>query len=108
MIGSTIRKFESWQAATLLIVTNYGITVLREGGVQIADSFYGYQVRHIVFNKISSIALDICVLAGTLAFATSTGTDPDTVISFNTSRYFKEFERIVGAIRNLMFNAAKA
>ena len=107
VVGGTIKKFTNWQPATLIIVTNFGITVLTEGGAKILDDFYGYSVRHTVFDKIASINLDICVLNGTLSILTTTNTEPSTVISFNTALYFREFENLVGEIRNLVFKASR-
>lgn len=105
IVGSNIEKYVNWQPATLVVVTNFGLTVLSEGGVQIAESYYGYTIRHIVFSKISSITLDICMLDGKLSITTASGTGPETLIGFNTAHYFKEFERLVGLIRKQMFRA---
>lgn len=105
IVGANIEKYVNWQPATLVVVTNFGLTVLSEGGVQIAESYYGYTMRHIVFAKIASITLDICMLDGKLSITTSTSTTPETLIGFNTAHYFKEFERLVGVIRRLMFKA---
>jgi hypothetical protein len=103
IVGTNIEKYVNWQPATLVVVTNHGLTVLAEGGVQIAESYYGYTIRHIVFSKISSITLDICMLDGKLSVTTTTGNSPEALISFNTAHYFRDFERIVGVMRRQMF-----
>jgi hypothetical protein len=103
IVGTNIEKYVNWQPATLVIVTNFGLTILTEGGFKISESFYGYTIRHLVFSKISSISLDICMLDGKLSIATAMNSNPETLISFNTSTYFKEFERLIGVIRKQMF-----
>jgi hypothetical protein len=106
IVGTNIEKYVNWQPATLVIVTTYGLTILTEGGFKISESFYGYTIRHLVFSKISSISLDICMLEGKLSIATAMNSNPETLISFNTSVYFKEFERLIGIIRKQMFKVS--
>ena len=104
--GTSLIKFDSWTPGTLIVVTNYGISILREGGTQMSDSSYGYSIHHTVFDKISSIALDVCLLDGNLTISTSTSAHPDTMINFNTSDYGQDFERLIRVIRNRVFQSS--
>jgi len=106
-VGPTLRKFATWTPGTLVVVTNFGISILREGGVKVSDSNYGYNVHHTVFDKISSVALHVGLLDGTLTISTSTSAHPDTTIDFNTAFYCKDFERLVRLIRNKVFQSAR-
>ena len=103
IIGPNIRKFETWTPATLVVITNFGISVLREAGLKISDAFYGYSIHHTVFDKIASICLDVCLLDGNMMISTATNAEPDTRINFNTAVYGQDFERIVGLIRHRIF-----
>jgi hypothetical protein len=106
LVDNHLRKFDSWTPAMLIVVTNYGLSVLREGGLKVLDSLYGYSIHHTVFNKVSSLELDICLLEGTLTLSTSTSGHPDTVIKFNSGLYFQGFERLARIIRAQVFQAS--
>jgi hypothetical protein len=106
-LGTVLRRFDSWTPATLIVVTNYGISILREGGQKITDSLYGYSIHHTVFDKISSLEFSVGLHDGTMTISTSTSAHPDTVVNFNTAVYFKDFERLIRLIRNRVFLSAK-
>jgi len=106
IVANKLRKFDSWTPGTLIVVTNFGISILREGGLKIADSMYGYSIHHTVFNKISSIDLDVSLLDGNLTISTSTSAHPDTMVNFNTAVYYEDFERLIRLIRNKVFQSS--
>jgi len=107
IVDNRLRKFDSWVPGTLVVVTNFGISILREGGLQISDSIYGYSVHHTVFDKISSIDLDVSLLYGKLTISTSTSAHPDIVIGFNTATYCEDFERLIRLVRNRVFVSSR-
>ena len=106
IVEGRLRKFDSWIPGTLLVVTTFGISILREGGLKITDSEYGYSIHHTVFDKISSIDLDVILLYGNLTISTSTSAHPDILVTFNTGVYYEQFERLIRLIRNKVFRSS--
>lgn len=98
-----IKKLKYWSPATLIIATTYGITTITEGGELLADSLYGYKIKHILYEKITAIELNICLLCGQLIFYTMSNSDHQYAIEFNTTSYYKDFERFIENVRERIF-----
>ena len=95
-------KEKNFLPASLVIATSYGITIVQEGGNELFEKMYGYKITHLLFDKISSLQLDVCLLSGKLTISCSSG-DPESVIHFNTAKYYREFESFVDAVRRKIF-----
>ena len=98
-----IVKHDDWQPTVLIIATNYGLTILVEGGSKIADVLFGYRMTHIVYAKITSIELDVCFLSGKLSIATGDPGGDHAAIRFNTAKYYQECERFIEIVRKKIF-----
>ncbi|MCX7024169.1 MAG: hypothetical protein NT080_06045 [Spirochaetes bacterium] len=99
-----IRKTELWKPATLLVATDFGITVIREGGALVATDFYGYRIDHVLYGKIARIGLDICLLSGRFYVSSCIGADEGISVDFNTAVHFRDFERFVTVVRKRLFH----
>lgn len=85
--------------AKLLMLTTYGLTIVEEGFVKIAENYMGYKVQHITYNKITNIELDVCLLSGRLRISTSSNGSNQSEIQFNTAKYYRDFEDFIDALR---------
>ena len=56
-----IVKHKEWQPTTVILATNYGITILVEGGSKISDVLFGYRMTNFSYEHIIGIELDVCV-----------------------------------------------
>lgn len=84
----------------LLIATSHGIIFMEEGLSEIATDYLGYRIKHITYNKVESVELDICLLRGIFLIGTS-GRNM-TKVEFNTSKDFRKFEQFVNTVRSKM------
>jgi hypothetical protein len=84
----------------LLIATSHGIIFMEEGLSEIATDYLGYRIKHISYNKLESVELDICLLQGILLLGTS-GHNM-TKVQFNTTKDFRKFEQFVNTVRGKM------
>ena len=100
-----IVKHDDWHPTVLVIATNYGISVLEEGGSKISDTLFGYKVIHILYERIARIELDVCFLSGKLTISTGESQGGDTVIPFNTANYYQECERFIETTRKKIFES---
>ena len=94
-------KENNFHPATLIVATTYGLTIVQEGGTEVFSQMYGYRIQHILYDKISHMQLDICLLSG--KFAISCGGQCDSVIEFNTAKYYKRFEQFIDILRKQVF-----
>ena len=81
----------------LLIATSHGIIFIEEGLSEIATDYLGYRIKHIAYNKLESVELDICVLQGILLLG-AIGHNMIKV-EFNTTNDFRKFEHFVDIVR---------
>ena len=84
----------------LLIATSLGIVFIEEGLSEIATDYLGYRIKHITYNKLESVELDICLLQGILLLGAS-GQNMIKV-EFNTAKHFRKFEQFVDTVRGKM------
>ncbi|PUU89075.1 MULTISPECIES: hypothetical protein [Halanaerobium] len=100
------RDIESsvYKSAKLLVATTHGIIFLEEGFKEITDNYLGYRIKHLYYDKISSIELDICLLEGQFKIITDSSEDPVVKVKFNSSNYYEPFENFVDQIRKQRFN----
>lgn len=85
--------------AKLLIATTHGLVCAEEGFKEITDNYYGYRMKHIYYDKISSLELDICLLQGEFKAVANSSENPEIMVDFNTAIYYAEFERFVETVR---------
>jgi len=85
--------------AKILVATNHGLVFAEEGFKEITDDYYGYRMKHIYYDKISSAELDICLLQGEFKVVANSSNKPEINVSFNIARYFKKFEEFFEVIR---------
>jgi len=83
--------------AKMLIATNYGILIIEEGFKEISSDYYGYKIKDVYYNNISSIELDIALLIG--EFKINTINNQDALIKFKTAEYYAEFEKFIEMVR---------
>ena len=101
-----IIKHKEWQPTTLIVATNYGVTVLVEGGSKISDTLFGYRMKHISYEHITSIELDVCFLDGKLSIMTGDARGDEAAVSFNTAKYHQDCERFIEVIRKKIFETS--
>lgn len=87
-----------FSSAKLLVATNQGLVFAEEGFKEITDQYFGYRLKHIYYDKISAMELDMCLLQGYFKVMTSSK-EAEISIEFNTANYYQEFERFVNSIR---------
>jgi len=90
------------EPAKLIAATTHGVVFAEEGFKKIAESYYGYRMKHIFYDKIISLELDICFLQGEFKIVTNSTENAEITIKFNTTRYFQEFENFITNIRKHM------
>jgi hypothetical protein len=98
-------KKSNWQPATLIIATSYGISILEEGGTMIVDRVYGYRIKHILYEKITSLELDISLLAGVMIIY-SNNSSSEIKIGFNTAHDYEKFERFIDVVRRKILESS--
>jgi hypothetical protein len=89
--------------AQMLIATNYGILIIEEGFKEISSDYYGYKIKDVYYNNISSIELDIALLKG--EFKVNTINNQDVLIKFETAEYYAEFEKFIEVIREKLIES---
>ena len=95
-IGSD-KKSRLLHKGRLLIATSHGIIFIEEGLSEIATDYLGYRIKDIMYNKLESVELDICVLQGILLLG-AIGHNMIKV-EFNTTNDFRKFEHFVDIVR---------
>lgn len=100
-----IVKHKDWQPTIFIVATNYGITILVEGGSKISDTLFGYRMTHISYEHITSIELDVCFLDGKLSIMTGDVSGDQAAVHFNTAKYYQECERFIETIRKKIFES---
>lgn len=100
-----IVKHKEWQPTTFIVATNYGITILVEGGSKISDTLFGYRMRHISYEHITAIELDVCFLDGKLSIMTGDISGDQAVVRFNTAKYYQECECFIETVRTKIFES---
>jgi len=97
-------KSSVYKPAKLLVATTHGIIFLEEGFKEITDNYLGYRIKHLYYDKISSIELDICLLEGQFKIVTDSSEYPVVELNFNSSNYYNSFEIFVDQVRKQRFN----
>ena len=85
--------------AKILVATTHGLVYAEEGFKEIKENYYGYKMKHIYYDKISSLELDICLLHGEFKVETNSSQNPVIELSFNTTQYYEEFEKFIDVVR---------
>jgi hypothetical protein len=88
------------EPAKLLIATEYGLSFVEEGFYEIADSILGYRMKHVGYSKITTIELDVSMLHGELVVSSYGELIAQLKVSFNTARYFREFQAFIDLLRS--------
>ncbi|RCW60287.1 hypothetical protein [Halanaerobium sp. ST460_2HS_T2] len=88
-----------FSAAKILVATTHGLVYAEEGFKEISDKYLGYKMKHIYYDKISALELDLCLLQGKFEVITSSSIEPEIVVEFNTANYYQQFEEFVKIIR---------
>jgi hypothetical protein len=86
--------------AKLLIATEQGLTLVEEGFNEIADSILGYRMKHVGYGKVTTIELDVSMLHGELVVSSYGERVAQLKVSFNTARYFREFQSFIDLLRS--------
>lgn len=97
-VNERVEASAVFSSAKLLVATNQGLVFAEEGFKEISDQYFGYRLKHIYYDKISAMELDMCLLQGYFKVMTSSK-EPEISIEFNTANYYKEFEKFVNHIR---------
>jgi len=93
--------------AKILVATTNSLIFAEEGYKKISSDCYGYKIKNIYYDKISSFELDTCLLKGKFKIATGSSNIPECVIEFKTVKYFNEFEIFIESIKNSNINFIK-
>ena len=93
-----------FSAAKLLVATTHGLVYAKEGFKEISDKYMGYKTKHIYYDKISALELDLCLLNGNFKVMTVSSVDPELTVEFNTANYYQEFENFVKNLRKEKIN----
>jgi len=97
-VNERVESSPVFSSAKLLVATNQGLVFAEEGFKEIRDDYFGYKMKHIYYDKISAMELDICLLQGYFKIMTSSK-EPEISVEFNTAKYYQEFENFVNHIR---------
>jgi len=97
-VNERVESSPVFSSAKLLVATNQGLVYAEEGFKEIRDNYFGYKMKHIYYDKISAMELDMCLLQGYFKVMTSSK-EPEISVEFNTAKYYKEFEEFVNQIR---------
>jgi hypothetical protein len=85
--------------AKLIVATTHGLVFAVEGFKEITENYYGYRMKHIYYDKISSLELDICLLQGEFKVVANSTENPEILVNFNAAIYYQEFEKFVESVR---------
>lgn len=105
--ADTVKKSDIFSKARLLIATNYGLVAVEEGQNDAHLEYGGYRIRHLMYSKIKCLDFNSCLLVGNLIVMTGSAREPDLVIEFNTSKYYREIENLVDIIRGKMIESER-
>ena len=97
-VNERVESSPVFSSAKLLVATNQGLVYAEEGFKEIRDDYFGYKMKHIYYDKISAMELDMCLLQGYFKIMTSSK-EPEISVEFNTAKYYREFEKFVNQIR---------
>lgn len=97
-VNERVESSPVFSSAKLLVATNQGLVYAEEGFKEIRDNYFGYKMKHIYYDKISAMELDMCLLQGYFKIMTSSK-EPEISVEFNTAKYYREFEKFVNQIR---------
>ncbi|CCU80710.1 hypothetical protein HSACCH_02252 [Halanaerobium saccharolyticum subsp. saccharolyticum DSM 6643] len=97
-VNERVESSPVFSSAKLLVATNQGLVYAEEGFKEIRDDYFGYKMKHIYYDKISAMELDMCLLQGYFKIMTSSK-EPEISVEFNTAKYYREFEKFVNKIR---------
>jgi len=86
--------------AKLIIATEDEILIMKEGFNEIDKEALGYKMLKIYYDKITGIEFDICLLKG--EFKIITNGNKDISVEFNSSKYYKEFEKFIECIHEYL------
>jgi hypothetical protein len=85
--------------AKLLLATTHGLVFAVEGFKEITKNYYGYRMKHVYYDKISSLELDICLLQGEFKVVANSSENPEILTEFNAAIYYQEFEKFIEKAR---------
>lgn len=88
--------------AKLLVATSHGLILIEEGMNEINTNYMGFKIKYIMYGKIASIELDICLLQGIFKIASDTSSNAEATVEFNTSKYGRHFEDFIDVVRGKM------
>jgi len=88
-----------FSSAKLLAATTHSLVYAEEGFNEISDRYLGYKMKHIYYDKISAMELDMSLLKGHFQIITSSSDHPEIEVDFNTAKHYQEFESFVNSIR---------
>jgi len=92
------------EPAKMIAATTHGLVYAEEGFKEISKNYYGYRMKHIYYDKISSLELDMCLLQGKFKTVANTSQNAEIDIDFNTAKNFQEFEKFVNSVRKMIIN----
>lgn len=98
-LNERLKTSPVFSPASLLVATTHGLVYAEEGFKEISDKYLGYKMKHIYYDQISALELDLCLLNGNFKVITSSSNSPEIVVEFNTANYYQEFEKFVSFIR---------
>jgi hypothetical protein len=98
-LNERVKSSPVFSPASLLVATTHGLVYAVEGFKEISDKYLGYKMKHIYYDQISALELDLCLLKGNFKVTTSSSSNPEIVVEFNTANYYQKFENFVKAIR---------
>lgn len=100
--NDTKKSSNVFSKAKLLVATSHGLILIEEGMNEINTNYLGFKMKHIMYSKIASIELDICLLQGILKISFDSNSNTETTIEFNTSKYYRSFEEFIDVVRKKM------
>lgn len=103
-LNERIETSPIFSSAKLLVATTHGLVFAEEGFKEISDKYLGYKMKHIYYDKISAMELDMCLLQGYFKVTTASSEQPEIMINFNTANYYQEFESFVKNLRHEKIN----
>ncbi|PTV93543.1 hypothetical protein C8C76_13916 [Halanaerobium saccharolyticum] len=74
-LNERVKTSPIFSPASLLVATTHGLVYAVEGFEEINDKYLGYKMKHIYYDQISALELDLCLLKGNFKVTTSSSID---------------------------------
>lgn len=96
------KRGEIFKYAHLILATNKGIILVREGTEDLDVNVGGYCVRYVPYKQIVAIEVDSVLMQAELRIFSGHGEEMKLEVDFNRKRFFKEVTKFVNVVRGFV------